>query len=348
MKLKINEERYIGDGCRPYIIAEAGINHNGKIDLAKKLIYEAARNGADAIKFQKRTIGEMYTQEALNKPYDKPYAFGKTYGEHKEFLEFSDEQYLELQNWAKECGIEFIVSGFDYTSFDFINNVLKVAVHKIASPFITHFPLLKKVAEYGKPIILSTGMHTMEEVQAALDYIRQFNQQIVVLQATTLYPCPNEDANLNVLKSFRQNFDVLVGYSSHDIGVVLPAAAVALGACVIEKHFTLDRTMVGPDHIASVEPRGLELVVKYCQNVFLGLGSFDKLINEKEYPQRLKYGVSIVSACNIKAGEKFTDANITVKCPGGGISPRLFSETIGKVACKDIPADSLIYEADVR
>ena len=317
----IRGPRLIGENHVPYIIAEAGINHNGDISIAKKLIYEACKAGADAIKFQKRTVEEMFTHEHLNKPYNKDYAFGKTYGEHKKALEFTDDQYMELFEYAKSLKIDFLCSGFDFTSFRFIERELDVPVHKIASPFVTHYPLLKEVAGYGKPMLLSTGMHDIDEIERSVNYIRQFNDQLIVLQATTLYPCPDEEVNLRVLDTFRQRLHTLVGYSSHDKGVVLPAVSVALGACVIEKHFTLDRMMKGPDHVASVEPRGLELIVKYCHTVEQGLGSYEKKINESERAQRSKYGVSVVSRCELAPGDILSPENITVKCPGGGISP---------------------------
>ncbi len=346
--IKISENRCIGENFTPYVIAEAGINHNGDFEIAKQLVYHAARSGADAIKFQKRTIDDMYTKEFLNREYLKDYSFGKTYGEHKKFLELSDEQFFELQAMAKSFNIDFLVSGFEFASFEFIEKQLHVPMHKIPSPFINHFPLLKQVAQYGKPIVLSTGMHSLDEIKPAVDFIRQYNDKIVVMQTTTLYPCQNEDANLKVLLTLKKELNTLVGYSSHDKGVVLPAAAVAYGACIIEKHFTLDRTMIGPDHIASVEPRGLELICKYAKTVFQGLGSPDKTILEAEKPQKLKYGVSIVSKNKIVKGQVLQREDITVKCPGGGISPRYFDSIIGKVAQKDIPEDSIIYEEDIN
>ena len=347
-RLKLSNHRYIGETEMPYIIAEAGINHNGNIDLAKELIRQAALNGADAIKFQKRTIDEMYIRSFLDEPYNKPYAFGKTYGEHKKNLEFTNEQYFELQKYARRLKIDFLVSAFDSTSFEFVEKQLHVPLHKVASPFVTHFPLLKQVALYGKPMILSTGMHTFEEIEAAVNYVKQFNQQIIVFQATTLYPCPDREANLNILKTYRDRLKVLVGYSSHDNGVVLPAVSVALGACAIEKHFTLDRTMVGPDHVASVEPRGLQLIVKYCKSAHNGLGSHEKKLQEPEKEQRIKYGVSIVSRKDLKKGEIIDETCITVKCPGGGISPVLFDQLMGKKVLMDIKADSIIKNEDVE
>ena len=347
-QIKLNNGKIIGEGAPVYVIAEIGINHNGDFDIAKQMIRVAAKTGVSAVKFQKRTIDEMYTKKFLSQKYNINYSFGETYGEHKHFLEFKDEQFLELQTLSKSLQLDFIVSGFDYTSFDFIENILNVPIHKIASPFVTHYPLLKQVASYGKPIILSTGMHEYEEIKNAVHYIRQFNDQIVLFLATTMYPCPDELVNLNVLKTFRTDLDVLVGYSSHDKGVILPAASVALGACVIEKHFTLDRTMIGPDHAASVEPRGLEMIVKYAHGVTSGLGDSVKILQKEEIEARKKYGVSIVSCKSLTKGHIIQNGDITVKCPGGGISPVNYWDLFGMKLTKDIAADEIIYDGDIQ
>jgi len=348
MHIKLSNGRVIGDNAPVYIVAEVGINHNGDFDLAKEMIIEAAKTGVDAVKFQKRNIEDMYIKSFLDKPYNKDYAFGKTYGEHKKFLEFNDDQFLELKECAARANVDFIVSGFDFRGFDFIQKQLNVVIHKIASPFVTHYPLLKQVAKYGKPIILSTGMHTKNEIYNAVKYVRQFNQDIILLQATTLYPCPDELANLNVLMTYRKKLQILVGYSSHDKGVILPAASVALGGCMIEKHFTLDRTMKGPDHAASVETRGLEMIVKYAHSIETGLGDGKKRLNKEEKEQRLKYGVSIVTKKAISKGHTICEDDITVKCPGGGVSPMYFYDIIGKTTTKNLPADEKVYEGDIE
>lgn len=332
----------------PYVIAEIGINHNGSIELCKKMIDAAAHSGVDAVKMQKRTIEEMYTKDALDVPYDKPYAFGRTYGEHKHALEFTDEQFIELQKYTHDKGVEFLVSGFDSTGFEFIDKVLNCPIHKVASPFITDYPLLKQVAEYGKPIFLSTGMHSMEEIEASVEFIKKINDKLMVFHAVTMYPVPNDEVNLNVLTTFKKKLGTLVGYSSHDNGVVIPAAAVALGACVIEKHFTLDRAMIGPDHAASVEPRGMELIKKYASAVHHSLGKAEREINEHETAARIKYGVSITSRRPIPAGKVIEEADIMVKCPGGGISPVLYWDLVGKKATKFIDVDKTIYDGDIE
>lgn len=346
-RIQVGPNRWIGETEEPYVIAEIGINHNGDFELCKKMIMRAAAVGVDAVKMQKRTIEEMYTKDALDVPYNKPYAFGKTYGEHKHALEFTDKQYFELQEYAHNLGVEFLVSGFDSTGFEFIDKKLNVPVHKVASPFITDYPLLKQVAEYGKPIFLSTGMHTMKEIEESVKFIKQFNDKIMVFHAVTMYPVPNNKVNLNVLTTFKERLGTLVGYSSHDNGVAIPAAAVALGACVIEKHFTLDRTMIGPDHAASVEPRGMEIIKNYTRAVWQSLGGFNREINESETSARIKYGVSVTSRKAIPAGKIIEEDDITVKCPGGGISPVKYWELFGKKTTKDIAADKTIYEGDI-
>lgn len=347
-RIQVGPNRWIGEGCEPYVIAEIGINHNGNFELCKQMIDKAAHAGVDAVKMQKRTIEEMYTKDALNVPYNKSYAFGPTYGAHKHALEFTDEQFVELQEYTHSKGIEFLVSGFDSTGFKFIEKVLDCPIHKIASPFITDFPLLKQVAEYDKPIFLSTGMHSMEEIKAAVEFIKKINDKLMVFHAVTMYPVPNNLVNLNVLITFKKELGTLVGYSSHDTGVAIPAAAVALGACVIEKHFTLDRTMIGPDHAASVEPRGMELIKKYANAVAQSLGSFERDNNEYEKAARIKYGVSLTSKVEINEGDIITEDNIMVKCPGGGISPALYWVMLGKRATKHIDADKTIYEGDIQ
>lgn len=346
-RIHVGENRWIGEGERPYVIAEIGINHNGDFELCKQMIVAAARAGVDAVKMQKRTIKEMYTHKALDVPYDKPYAFGNTYGEHKHALEFTDAQYLELQKFTHGMGVEFLVSGFDSTSFDFIEHQLHVPIHKVASPFITDYPLLKQVAEYGKPIFLSTGMHTLEEIKKSVEFIKQYNDKLMVFHAVTMYPVPNEMVNLHFIQTLKNEVQTLVGYSSHDKGVVVPAASVALGACVIEKHFTLDRTMIGPDHAASVEPRGMELIVNYSKAVHDSMGSYDKKMYDPEKAARIKYGVSVTSKCFIPCGKTITEEDIMVKCPGGGISPVEYWNLLGKKALKDIEEDVTIYDGEI-
>ena len=339
MKIELTPNRFIGQGCKPFIMAEVGINHNGVFENAKLLIEEAAKSGADAVKFQKRTLSEMYTKDYLSSSYFKENSFGSTDGSHKEFLEFTDDELLELKSIADMCNITFSVSGFDFSGFEFIEKVLKVPFHKIASPLVTHYPLLKYVASFNKPLIISTGMHDYHEVSDMVKFVKEINNKIVLLQCTTSYPTEDSDVNLSVIKRYKREFGVLAGYSSHDRGVVLPAASVALGSCFIEKHFTLDRMSKGPDHISSVEPRGLELIVKYANSVYYGLGSDQKELCNSEVENKIKHGYSCVALVDIKKGSTLTESMICFKQPGGGILPKDIKQIIGRQLDFDVQID---------
>ena len=347
MEIKINKNSHLGQGHEPYILAEIGINHNGDLQIAKKLIEEAAKVGVNGVKFQRRTINEMYKKEYLNSPYLKDGSFGATYGEHKKFLEFLDEDILELKKLAESLNVDFIVSGFDFSGFRFIEEFINPPFHKIASPLVSHFPILEEIASYGKPMIISTGMHNLEEVDKMMEFILPINNQIVLLQCTTSYPTEDEDVNLQVMNQYQRRYGVLVGYSSHDRGVILPAASVALGSCFIEKHFTLDRTMKGPDHIASVEPRGMELIVKYSKVVFRGLGDGIKTLTKVEESAKAKHGYSIVASRNLTKGTKLTMDMFNYKQPGSGLKPSEVSQLLGKELNVDIVCDQDILYTQV-
>ena len=348
MEIKLNNGRLIGDGHPAYIIAEIGINHNGSIDVAKELVDKASIIGIDAVKFQKRTITEMYREDFLKMSYKKDNSFGNTYGTHKQFLEFSDEQLFELKDYTESRNLDFIVSGFDFSGFDFINESMDVAFHKIASPLVTHIPLLVHIAKYGKPMVLSTGMHDFKEVEAAVKEILKYNKDLIVLQCTTSYPTDDEDVNLDVISRFRKELNVLAGYSSHDRGVVIPAASVAFGSCFIEKHFTLDRTMKGPDHVASVEPRGLELILGYTRSIEAAIGTDTKDLNKVELPAKEKYGYSCVAKNDIQKGEMITTDSIAYKVPGTGLKPSENGKIINEIANKLIVKDQEITENDIQ
>lgn len=347
MEIKLQTGRIIGDGHPAYIIAEVGINHNGSFAIAQKLIDIAAFYEIDAIKFQKRTLRDLFTQEHLSQPYNNGHSFGATYGEHKQYLEFSNEQFIQLKQYAQQKKIDFLVSGFDFSGFDFINNILNVPIHKIPSPYVNHYPLLKHVAQYGKPMVLSTGMHSLDEVSDAVKFIKSINDKLVVLQCTSKYPIENSQANLNVMKTYRENFDTLTGYSSHDKGIILPVAAVAMGACVVEKHFTFDRTAKGADHSASVENRGLELIRNYIRTIEAGIGDGKKVIYPEEESMRIKYGISVVAKSDIRRGTILSYDHINYKIPGGGIKPKDIEKYIGKQVKRDIKPDEILYEVDL-
>lgn len=279
--------RLVGRGQPCYIIAEAGINHNGQLDLAKQLVDIAVAAKVDAIKFQKRTIDAILTKEAQEQPYNSPNAFGATYGEHRRKLELSEEAYWELASYCQLRKITLLASAWDKQSANFLQQ-LGVPAYKIPSAGVTNLSLIECIAQKAKPIILSTGMSDMEEVAAAVALVRRYHDQLILLQCTSTYPCENDQLNLRVMETFRQKFDVLVGYSGHERGIALSEAAAALGAVVVERHITIDRTMRGSDHAASLEPEGLFRLVRDIRNIEKALGSPEKQILDSERPVRRK------------------------------------------------------------
>jgi sialic acid synthase SpsE len=332
----------IGINHPPFFIAEAGINHNGEIEVAKQLIDMAAKVGVQAIKFQKRDFHKTIISKYLNRDYNHHNSFGRTYLEHKIALEFTDDQLLELGEYTSSKGVIFTCSAFDIDSFDFIENDMNPPFHKIPSPLTVNHDLLKHIAAYGKPMFISTGMTSSKEVDLMMDALKVYKHNIVLLQCTSLYPTNNEEVNLNVIKTFQEKYNVLTGFSSHDRSVVFPSAAIALGARVIEKHITLDRAMKGPDHASSFEYRGLDMSYGYCMDVFSAMGSTEKAILEREKDNRTKHLQSYVSTIDIEKGSIITDDMLTIKSPGSGFLGYEKSELIGKNAIVDIPKDVTI------
>lgn len=334
-------ERLIGDGQPCYIVAEAGVNHNGEVELAKRLVGVAVRAGADAVKFQKRSIPAILIREALDMPYLKPNSLGSTYGEHRERLELSEEAYWELVDLCRKETITFLASAWDKESADFVEE-LAVPAFKIASADLTNLPLIEHIARKRKPIIMSTGMSEMEEVADAVKTVRHHHDELILLHCASAYPSEYRDLNLRVMQTLRREFGCLVGYSGHERGLATTEAVVALGACVVERHFTLDRTLPGPDHAASLEPRGLELLIRDIRHVETALGVAEKRLLPSEVPVRERLAKSVAAARDIPAGRAITEEDLAVKGPGTGISPRFLSKLIGVVARRDIPADTLI------
>jgi len=339
-KIKIGN-RLIGDGEPCFIVAEAGVNHNGDPALAKQLIEIAAAAGAHAVKFQKRTNADILTKTALAAPYVKPTSLAPTYGEHRARLELAESVWRELKELAKDKGILFSASVWDPKSADFIES-LGVPYFKISSADVTNLPLLEHVAKKGKPVILSTGMSTLEEIDEAVAAIQKHNHELILLHCVSNYPCRDDEVNLRVMNTLRERYGVPVGYSSHDKGVAIPAVAVALGANVIEKHFTVDRTLVGPDHAASLEPQGLEKMIKYIRHAESSLGTNKKFINEAEKEVRIRLAKSIVAKTNIPRGTVITLDMVTVKSPASGLKPKYIQSVCSKITPIDIAEDSLL------
>ncbi|EKT85639.1 N-acetylneuraminate synthase [Leptospira santarosai] len=328
------------------IIAEAGVNHNGDLELARKLIDVAANAGADIVKFQTFEAERLVTKSAKKADYQNS-ATGNAVESQYEMLkklELSKENHEKLIQYCKQTGIEFLSTAFDLQSFAFLEQ-LNLSRYKIPSGEITNLPYLQKIGSSGKPIILSTGMSTLGEIESALLVLETTGakrNEITVLHCNTEYPTPYSDVNLSAMKSIADAFKIKVGYSDHTSGIEVSVAAVALGASVIEKHFTLDRSLPGPDHKASLEPNELKTMVRSIRNVELSLGDGIKKPSNSELKNISIARKSIVAAFSIKAGEIFTRENLTAKRPGDGISPMRLDEVIGLKAKRDFFEDELI------
>lgn len=324
------------------IIAEAGVNHNGSLEMAKKLVDAAKSCGADIVKFQTAKLESLVSKVAHMADYQK-----KNTGveeSQKEMLSkllLSFEDFVELARYCKEVGIKFLSTPFDIESIRFLNDMQDI--WKIPSGEITNYPYLVEIGKTKKKVILSTGMAEMEEIQSAIDILKENGtEDITILHCTTEYPAPIKDVNLNVMQTMRDAFGYPVGYSDHTQGIEVSLAAATLGATIIEKHFTLDRNLPGPDHKASLEPDELKAMVDGIRKIELALGSNEKKPSEKELKNRLVARKSIVAKKAIKAGEELTEDNITTKRPGSGINPMKWNEVIGTKAVRDFEEDELI------
>ena len=327
-----------------FIIAEAGVNHNGSLKLAKKLVDEAKNAGVDCIKFQTFIAENIVSKTAVKAEYQKQNTNNSSESQYNMLkkLELSFSDFIELNNYCKAKNIQFLSTAFDFESIDFLSS-LDMNVWKIPSGEITNLPYLIKIANLGKDIILSTGMSTMEDIQNALSVLKTNGAgNITVLHCTTEYPAPFADVNLKAMLTIKDEFNVNIGYSDHTKGIEIPISAVALGATVIEKHFTLDKNMQGPDHKASLEPHELKKMVESIRNVESALGDGIKKLAESEKKNISIARKSIIAKRDIKTGEIFTQENLTVKRPGNGISPMKWFEILGQEAIKDFKEDELI------
>jgi N,N'-diacetyllegionaminate synthase len=327
------------------IIAEAGVNHNGSVKLAKKMINEAVNAGVDYIKFQTFKAEKLVSIHAKKADYQKE----TTNSEDSQFdmikkLELDINTHKELIRYCDVKGIKFISTPFDLDSVDLLYD-LGVELYKIGSGELTNYPYLKKIALKGLPVILSTGMSNLSEVEQALQVLLDNGlkrENITLLHANTEYPTPIKDVNLKAMLTLKEAFKINVGYSDHTQGIEVSIAAVAMGASVIEKHFTLDKTMEGPDHKASLEPHELKAMVKSIRNIEEALGSGIKQPSSSEKKNILIARKSIVAARNILKGEILSNENITSKRPGNGISPMRWNEVLGRVATRNYKPDELI------
>lgn len=342
--LRIGSSTINRDESKVFFIAEIGINHNGDVELAKKLINIASAAGADAVKFQKRSVEDSFTTDRLEKPYLTKNSWGETYGKHKHHLELGMDQYKELIDHAHSMGLLFGCTPCDHPSVQMLYD-LGVDFYKCASGDLRNIPLLRDIASRGIPMIISTGMSSMKDVYAVYKMLVGCEAQFAILSCTSTYPTPMEDVNLNVIKSYLECFPrTVIGYSGHELGYIPTIAAVALGARIIERHITIDRTMRGSDHIASLDPEQLDVVVKGVRDLEKALGSNVKRIRESEKPFMEKLCKSVVLAKDVKAGEVLDEKNLCVKHPGTGISPLMWDSLIGKRVVVELKRDQLLLE----
>jgi N,N'-diacetyllegionaminate synthase len=338
-------DKIIGENHPVFIIAEAGVNHNGDINLARKLVDVAAEVGADAVKFQTFKAEKIVTPTAPKAEYQKvTTGTNESQLEMIKKLELNMEAHKKLINHCNRRGILFLSSPFDLESIDLLSE-LGLEIFKIPSGEITNLPYLKKIGCSKKKIILSTGMSTLNEVKEALDILTQsgsLKEDITVLHCNTEYPTPFKDVNLRAMLTLKKELNVNVGYSDHTVGIEVPIAVTALGATVIEKHFTLDRNMEGPDHKASLEPSELKTMIDAIRNIEISMGDGIKNPSKSELKNMLAARKSIVAAKPIKKGEVISEHNLTVKRPGIGISPMKWNEVIDRKTVRDFKKDELI------
>lgn len=335
------------------IIAEAGVNHNGSLVLAKRLIDKAAEAGADIVKFQTFKASKLATKAARKAAYQRA-----NFQEHDDSqygmlkkLELNEEMHLELMAYCKQCGISFLSTGFDEDSIDLLDK-LDMPFYKIPSGEITNKPYLQHIAKKGKPVVMSTGMSTIDDIRDAMKVLTDTGldlSKISVLHCNTEYPTPMEDVNLLAMHHIRDTFGVQVGYSDHTKGIEVPIAAVALGAEIIEKHFTLDRTMEGPDHKASLEPEELKAMVHAIRNIELAIsGSGEKEVTNSERPNVSIARKSIHLAVPMLSGEVIQQKHLVMKRPGDGISPMIIDKVLGKSVNKDLQEDHKLSQEDLN
>jgi N-acetylneuraminate synthase/N,N'-diacetyllegionaminate synthase len=334
--------RIVGDNSKCYIIAEAGVNHNGDIDLAKELISEARRNDADAIKFQTFYAKDLILENTAKANYQKSNENDReTQYQMIKNLELNQENFIELYEYSRKKNISFLSSPFDIKSVDFLDSI-GISAFKIPSGEITNIPLIEHASLKKRPIILSTGMSNLEEIRDAVTIIKKNTEYLILLHCISSYPTKYDDVNLRAINTLRSEFNLPVGFSDHTIGIAVPIAAVAFGACIIEKHFTLNKNYKGPDHKISLEPEELREMIKSIRIVEKALGNGIKVPTNEEEEMKKIVRKSIVSKSDIPKGAIITKDLIDLKRPGTGIEPRYIKDIIGRKTIKEIKKNQLL------
>jgi sialic acid synthase SpsE len=324
-----------------YIIAEAGLNHNGSVEIARQMIDAAVQAGVDGIKFQKRTVDTLAIATVLDAPDERFPEFGKTYRQVREHIEFNAAEYAEIKSYCQAKGVDFLCTAFDPDAVDFLEE-LDVAIYKLASHSLTNLELLRYLAGIGKPVILSTGMAEWEEIDRGVAIFKEAGTALYLLHCISAYPTPVDQHNLAMLAKLKDRYNLPVGYSGHEIGYQPTLAAVAMGATIVERHYTLDKGMVGFDHKISLEPQELTAMVQDIRAVESMIGSGEKRVSKQELITRNKYHVSMASATALPAGTVLSREMITWRNPGTGIPSKEAEQWLGRVLAQDIAADVLI------
>ena len=330
--------QWVGAGHPTFVIAEIGQNHNGSMENARKLIDMAVRCGASAVKFQKRDIPSELTKEAFDRIYDSPNSFGKTYGEHRLYLELDETQHQELKEYAHARGITYFCTPCDIPSVEMMER-LGVPFYKVASRDLTNLPTLKAIAQTGKPVIISTGMASLEEIEDALVVLGPDRKDIIILQCISQYPADLDKVNLKAMDTLRDRFKKVTGFSDHTTGVIASVAASILGAAVIEKHITLSRAMKGSDQAGSLEETGLKLMIKYIREAERAIGDGVKEVDPATLAAKEKLARSVTSKAPIAKGTTLTEEMLCLKSPGTGLKWKDRIQLLGKVSKQDIGAD---------
>lgn len=346
-KIKVGN-KYIGEGEKTFFIAEIGNNHNGDFFLAKKTIEEAAKAGADAVKLQKRFVDDVFAKELLERPQTKDQIYGKTYGEYRKHLELSQEDFINLKKIAEDLGLIFFATPFDLKSVDFLERI-GVDVYKISSFDVTNIPLLEYVAKKGKPVFLSGGMCTLEELDEAVETVLRFNNQLIIKHCISIYPTPDDKFNLLTIPFLRERYSPLpIGYSGHEQDILMTLGAIALGAKSVERHITLDKSLPGPDHgTVSIEPNDFKEMVDDARRLEKALGASTKQCFAEEMVMRKKHAKSLVSKVFIPKGTAVTADMVHCKSPGYGLKPNMFNSLMGKKTKIDIEPDTVIKLEDI-
>jgi sialic acid synthase SpsE len=333
--IRLRSGHIIGQGHPCFIVAEVGNNHQGSMENARRMVEEAAKAGVQAVKFQKRHMESLLTRAGREAPYTGANSFGPTYGAHRNALELSVEQMAELKELAESLGLVFFASAWDEVSLDEMLG-LGMEVVKVCSADVVNVPLLRRVAEACLPVIMSTGMSTLDEVDTAFGILREHIDDIVLLHCNSSYPCAEEQIGLPVMDALRERYGVPVGYSGHERGLAPSVAAVALGACVIERHFTLDKTQVGTDHKASLEPAELAQLVRMVREVESCMILKGKKVFPEELAAAKKLRKCMVFSRDLPAGHVVTPADLTTRSPLDGISPVHWDEVLGAVTVRSV------------